>query len=241
MSLFLDLAVVIIIITFILSARRRGFVSSVIKLAGTLLSFAAALYYSGPLAGWMYDKFFEKKILDAVSKNIESYSIESLESFSAGLESVFEALPNFIGQALRLQSESTIKDWYEAFLHSDTMSIHLSLVNTIISPLVTGLLKAILFCVIFGLLMFFVNKLSHLLRAIKVIPIVGGINSLLGGILGLLHGILVVFVLAAAVWVVVSISGDSLSFITNQIINDSYLFKYFYKAGPWVDEAIRLM
>ena len=241
LALLLDVIVIVIIISLILTARRKGFLSSVVKLIGSLISLAVAMYYCSPLANWVYRVFLEKRILEAVSDNIGELSAQSLEAFAIGLESTFNSLPAFIGQLLQSSSAGALENWYEAFLYSDTISRAAAMTNSVIAPIVISLLKAIVFCVIFGVLSMAVNRLSQVLHTVNAIPVIGGINSLLGGVLGLVQGMLYVFVLAAVVWILISVTGDSLSFITNKIINDSHLFKYFYNAGPWVDGMMRLL
>ena len=58
-AVLLDVIVVLILLLITLSAYRKGFLHSVILLAGYVASVIAAALLSGPAAGFIYERFLE--------------------------------------------------------------------------------------------------------------------------------------------------------------------------------------
>jgi hypothetical protein len=89
--------------------------------------------------------------------------------------------------------------------------------------------------------MLLVNALAGLLRGVNKIPLLGTVNALLGGVFGALQGMLYVFVGASVLWLLLTASGGSLPFLTGETVEKTFLFKHFLLAGPWVDNALKLV
>ena len=51
--------------------------------------------------------------------------------------------------------------------------------------------------------------------------------------IGAAQGLLYVFVFASLLWFIVSATGDGMGIISNSEIEKTFLFRWFYLAGPW--------
>ena len=86
---------------------------------------------------------------------------------------------------------------------------------------------------LFTVLMLLVNTIAGLLKSVNFLPVIGSLNEILGGVLGAAQGLLYVFVFASLLWFIVSATGDGMGIISNSEIEKTFLFRWFYLAGPW--------
>ncbi|MEG2174959.1 MAG: CvpA family protein [Oscillospiraceae bacterium] len=228
----LDAVTVVVVLISAVTAYRRGFLNSIVRLVGTLGSALLCMHYSDPAAEWIYGRFFEKRVLTAISENIDRFGQPGLEAFSKGLEGLMQHLPMGIRQALGLRLPQDLKLWYDKVWGSAS-DFPLALADSVISPLAVSLLQAIIFCVLFALCSFAVGALARLLKGVNRVPLIGGVNAVLGGLLGIVQGLLYVFVLASLLWLLIAATGDTLTPITSGAIGQTVLFRHFLEIAPW--------
>lgn len=241
MFIIWDLLVVAVVAFCALMAYHKGFLNAVVRLVGTVGALALSLVYSAPAARLVYENFFEQRVLNAVTENIGRFGEPGTEAFAEGMKALVESLPPVFAQAIQSDTSGMFEEWYGKALTSGAETLSASLAESVIGPIAVGLLQAVAFCLLFGVSMLLVNLLAGMLRGVNKIPLVGTVNALLGGVFGAAQGMLYVFVGAAVLWLVMTAAGGSLPWLSAETVEQTFLFKYFFLAGPWADNALKLV
>lgn len=90
------------------------------------------------------------------------------------------------------------------------------------------MLRSLLFFVIFGVSMPIVRRIARASSAVKKIPVAGKANTVLGGAAGFCEAMLYIALFTAVLRLVVGFSGGTLPFANEDIINDTFFYKYIY-------------
>ena len=72
MTIALDLILVLLFVLIVFLSYRRGFVRTVVELAGYILICVVAFACTGPLSNWIYDTFMAEPVTHAVADAIET-------------------------------------------------------------------------------------------------------------------------------------------------------------------------
>ena len=85
MNWILDLLVVGLVLFFIIMGVRRGFVSTLLDVAGTLLAVVLAFSLSASLSNTIYQSFVEPAVSNAVDSALADYTGNAIEETVNGL------------------------------------------------------------------------------------------------------------------------------------------------------------
>lgn len=91
-----------------------------------------------------------------------------------------------------------------------------------------SVLRVLVFAVLVLLLYLVLKVLERVFKNANKTPLIGTVNKLLGGLLGGLFGILLSLVIVTVASILITASGDSLSWLNSQIIEQTKIFKLFY-------------
>lgn len=241
MPWILDALTVVIIAVFALSSYRKGFLNAVVVLLGSLGALFVSLTYSQPVAELVYQQFFHEKIAAVVAQHMGSFTAADAAAFAQGIEDMAGELPAVFSSALGSQLGLYVGQWYEQLANSSAQEATAVIANAIVAPVAVGLLRVVVFFIMFSLLMLLVKTVAGLLKTVNYLPLIGTFNALLGGVLGAIQGMLYVFVVSAVLWFLISSSGGQFGPVSADIVGQTLLFKYFYTAGPWVNSAVHLV
>ncbi|MEA5050144.1 MAG: CvpA family protein [Oscillospiraceae bacterium] len=204
------LTAVIVVICFIVS-WKRGLVSTVIRLVGCAASILFGWWASGKLATIVYDRFLKDKLVDIVSQRVANQAVSS---------GTWGVLGRFVDRIL------------SAATGTDTSAASETIVDNMLSQPATAVVRAILFILLFFLLMLVVKGLNRAFRGINKVPVLGGANKLLGGVIGIAEGLLVCYIAVAAVSLIVTLTNNSLTWLNTDLIDVSKLFSLLYHFNP---------
>lgn len=241
MPWILDALTVVIIAVFALSSYRKGFLNAVVVLLGSLGALFVSLTYSQPVAELVYQQFFQEKIAAVVAQHMGAFTAADAAAFAQSIEDMAGELPAVFSSALGSQFGLYVGRWYEQFANSSAQEVTAVIAESIVAPVAIGLLRVVVFFIMFSLMMLLVKTVAGLLKTINYLPLIGTFNALLGGVLGAIQGMLYVFVLSAVLWFLISSSGGQFGPLSADMVDQTMLFKYFYTAGPWVNSAIKLI
>ena len=241
MPMLLDVITVIIVAIFAVSAYRKGFLNSIVMFLGTVGAMFAALTYSQPIARVIYENYLYERVSTLVAENLDKFSVPDVQAFTEGMQNLSQELPAFFSMLLQSEMGLNAELWYNQAINSGAATISAGIVDTVVTPIAIGLVRVVVFFIMFGVLMAIVNTAAGLLRTVNRIPLIGPLNEILGGVLGALQGMLYVFAVSAVLWFLLSAAGGTLGPFTNTAIDQTVLFRYFYAAGPWADSAIKLI
>ena len=146
------------------------------------------------------------------------------------LEQVIEELPSVLTNALSFE-------WDEVSLRlegigSSAMGLAEVFTDSIIAPSVVGLIRWVIFLLLFSLMLFVVHVFSKLLRELRRLPVIGTANSLLGGVVGFVEVILLVFAFTTALHLFFALTNDSVSWLCSDTVRATNILSKLYRYNP---------
>lgn len=241
MPWILDALTMVIIGACALSAYRKGFLGTLTALLASLAALYLSLRYSQTIAELVYTQFFSDKIATLVAQHLSDFTAADAAAFAQGIVNLASHLPGVFSTALRSELAIYVEQWYQQLAGSSAQAMTVAITNAIIAPLAIGLLRVIVFCVMFGLFSMLGNAAARLFKTVNHLPLIGTFNALLGGVLGAIQGMLYVFVASAVLWFILLASGGQFGPVSSEMIGQTLIFKCFYTAGPWVNSTIKLI
>ena len=228
MPLVLDVGLMAAVFLIVFMAARKGFVAAIVDLVGYIVSLIASWILSGTAAQWSYDNFLRERILKQVSSVLREYF--SVEEVMENLEQVIEELPSVLTNALSFE-------WDEVSLRlegigSSAMGLAEVYTDSIIAPSVVGLIRWVIFLLLFSLMLFVVHVFSKLLRELRRLPVIGTANSLLGGVVGFVEVILLVFAFTTALHLFFALTNDSVSWLCSDTVRATNILSKLYRYNP---------
>lgn len=103
-----------------------------------------------------------------------------------------------------------------------------AVLDNVAKPVVLVPVRTILFIIIFFLLLIILSVIIKATSIVNKLPIIGNLNSLLGGVLGLIEGLVVVFIIVILVHMTTAVTNNSLIFLNDMTINNSFAFSWVY-------------
>lgn len=237
MKWVLDGAALLVIVLMACQAYKKGFLNTVIRFVGMVFSVTAAVVVSQPVADYIFNNYLSEKIKDAVNGHISKMAQVDIESFAESLEQLSDSLPSIVSNIFSSDLELNIEQWYQQVIEGKGADMAAELIDGIIAPIATGMIRSIAFITIFAVLMIAVHIIAKLFIGVNHIPLIGPLNEVLGGMIGAAQGMLYMFVIASVVWFVLSASGGQIGPVTVDVVEDTILFKEFYNIGPWVEST----
>ena len=224
-AVLFDVIVVLILLLITLSAYRKGFLHSVILLAGYVASVIAAALLSGPAAGFIYERFLEPSLLEKTQELLDS--VPGLDQAEILIHELTELLPDVIVNPVLAAygGEAGLAGLLEngAVLSGQAVSEH------VVGPIVISMLQALLCLLIFFICVIIIKMIARSVQGVGRVPVLGPVNSALGAFLGVLQAIVAVYLLALAVSVIISLTADQLEWLNTGIVNATILFRRFYE------------
>lgn len=164
-------------------------------------------------------------------------SREEIEEKLTGLfdnqvnERILGALPAYMKDPVASylnNSEAIMTDVFRA-LNGTSRSAAEYIEETFIRSGVITLIRLGIFLLVFSVVMLAMRVISTGTNIIKAIPIASSLNAFLGVLLGILQGAAVILIIAVVIKALICLTGDELIVINSQTIEETYLFKAFYK------------
>lgn len=176
------------------------------------------------------DYGIEKMILASVLTD----NILKGEAFSAineALDKMSDQLPSFmsgIADSVSSGDKEIIHKIMLCTINTDTGSFSEAITDSMVKPVLLVPMRALIFLVLFVIILLILNLAAKMLKGINHIPLVGGINKLLGALAGFAQGAVVIFLVCIFVQVVISLSGNELIFLNTMTIDKTFLFQKVY-------------
>lgn len=170
----------------------------------------------------------EKIILSSViSDNISNGT--ALGSITGAIEEMAQSLPSFMsGVSDSLTSKDKINDVVISILDTESEDYAGAIADNVVKPVVLVPMRALIFAVLFAIIVIALNILAGLLKNINKIPLIGGVNKVLGAAAGAVQGAIVIFLICIFVQAVVALSGNELIFLNTMTIDESFIFRKIY-------------
>ncbi len=230
MPYILDAIVVIIIAVTAIVGYRRGFIRTIIQLAGCIVAFILALSLSGTVATMVYDEILR----DGLHEKIETAWSETVvegaaQTVTEQTEAVLDTLPEFVQTALDAE---TITQGIRDSVGNDQTGTAVAdyLVDDLIRPLMVAVIRFIAFLLLFAISMLLIRLLEKLLKPLTKIPLVRQTDGLLGAIVGLVKG--VVFAVVAVTIIQLIATGTTTGPFTQENLDNSLVAGWVAEINP---------
>lgn len=229
MSIILDVILLTILVAFVFTAAKKGFMLSLLELIAVIVALALSYQFSPVVAQAAYDGIVEESLIETVETQIDENL--NISSSTEQAEMVLDTIPDFMvtfASSVGIEVEEV-----RAKITSENFSaenLATELVDKVAQPIVVATLTAIFFVLLAALLLFVLKWLAQILAKLFKLPLIGTVNKVLGGTLGACKGIMVIIFVCTILQIVFA-GGD------NEIataVNGSYVVGLLDNINPFV-------
>ncbi|MEM1486276.1 CvpA family protein [Oscillospiraceae bacterium PP1C4] len=221
----LDVVACGIVIYCASAAAKKGFLRTVIQMIAYVAIVLAASYLSRAAAPVVYDRVVEPMLLQKIQGD------EALPDQSKSNASLVSVVPRGMLSMVdsALDSLDSMRDLLSENVNPEKIASDLmgDIADATVRPMMISAISMIGFVLLFAAFSLIANVLLSTLGVINYLPVIGTINALLGCAVGILQGLLIVWVLAILLQGVLHLSPDGWWIFNQNVIDRSYLFKYF--------------
>lgn len=221
MSIFLlDGVIIILFALFIFLGFKNGVARSLISFIGAIFSLIFSIYISSLASEAIYDTFIEKNLTSSINQTISDKNFKS--------EDIFNNLPNFVSNALRIYNITNEK--VSSIARSSGLDKE-KVLSDLFSRAIKGVIRDILSILIFWLLMILIGTICKNLSYVFKLPVLRQIDGLLGGIFGAFKGYVVIVILMMFLKMFLPISKVVPEVLSDKNIDSTVLFSHMYKSN----------
>ncbi len=210
-----DVIFVLLVLAVAYTGMRRGFVSGLLNLGGSIAGIIGGVLGARQWAPQIYANYLGERIGERVRQAVAEYGADA-----AG---AVEAIP-FLPQEIKGELVSIVDGAAE-----DMVPRIVRLLEPVVLPIVQGLLFLIICLVVYTA----VRILARALRSINSLPVLGQVNKIFGFALGFVTGILDCWLLAMLLWAASGIAMGRLPFVTQEVLAHSYIYTFLGNFNPF--------
>ncbi len=228
MSYILDAIVVLIILFYIFTSAKKGFVRTLIEVIGFVAAIVIAFTISTPIAEVAYDNFVYPSVVESVENS-------GKDNINDAVDAIWEELPDFITENSFIgvsKDEVVLSAENEVSNSSDYIARGVS--DSVIKPTAVKLISVIISFILVVVLLFDAKVLAKYVNKLFTFSIVGEINKFLGGVLGIVKGAAIATIFCLIISIILSFTKDGFLIFTYDAINSSYLFKFLMGFSPFI-------
>lgn len=225
-GIFLDLAIVVVVLLFLYLGAKKGFILTLCSLIAVIVALVGANLVADAAAPMVADAIqpkLEQVITDQLNEVIDQMDFFQMDSLPPTAEDIplSEVLEVLRENELYKQFLGGIEDALEEGAAASAASAAAQVAAAVAAQLARG----IIFVAAFFILLILWGIFSHALDLVSKLPVLDQLNHTLGGILGALKGLIIAYV---AVLVLYHLTGT----ITPEMAQDSYLFSFLARFDP---------
>ncbi len=217
--LIYDAAVVAVLALFVWRSWKKGLLLSLCGLVVALLAFWGAGFLADLLDAPMADAI-QPKLASAIEDNISDYMDPHYDDLSPAdpidglreMGGLYEWVADTLAET-RASMDSMVLDTVQGVARAAAQAIAVQIAHTVI------------FALAFVLLFILLTLLLHALNLVAKLPGLNFCNGLGGGLIGLAKGVVILFVAVACL----RFFGN---FITQEVVDNTYLLKLFVQFDP---------
>lgn len=206
-ALVIDIISVILIVVSFVRGSMKGFIKSVWRLAAWVIT--AVLTFS--LLTPAYEFALNLPASEKLNTQVHQYLDERLTNGNEQEAVMITGLPEFLGESIDLGQLTS-----EAAQNFDNA------VSDFAKNITNIIIKIAVFILLFLIIRILLWLVFNVLNVASKLPVIKGANKLLGGIAGVLGTMFVIYLVCAFISFFASNAG------VIEVINSSYIVKYFY-------------
>lgn len=214
-GLVLDLIFLALLLWAAVQGARRGLVSSMLRLIGSVAGIIGGVWAARAWALPLYRNHIGVAAGERLAAALADYGNDltaALQSLTFLPHNVYELLENILQTAT-----------------DDAVPQFVNVLEPVILPLVQALVF-ILVCLAVRLL---VRLLARLFRHLNDLPLLGEVNKALGFAFGAVTGVLDCWLLSVGLWLVASVTGGSVAWLTPGTLDLSAVYRLLAHANPF--------
>ncbi|MBQ3258987.1 MAG: CvpA family protein [Clostridia bacterium] len=230
MPYILDAIVVVIVAVAAIVGYRRGFIRTIIQLAGCIIAFILALSLSATVSTVVYDGLLRDGLHEKIETTWSETVVEgAAQTLTEQTQAVFDTLPTFVQTALDTE---TITQGIQDSVGNDHTGTAVAdyLVDDLIRPVMVAVIRFVAFLLLFAILMIVIRLLEKLLKPITKLPLVRQTDGLLGTVVGLAKG--AVFALVAVTIMQLIAAGTTTGPFTQKNLDNSVVAGWIAQINP---------
>lgn len=197
MNYIIDIVILVIFAVCIITGVIKGFVKSLMDLITNILAVIVARILSVQLAPQFFERFFENTIATKLETEIATLGSSATEQVQSALNSIPESMNGFLsllGMDIQAVTESLSQQ-----ISASGGNVLDALMLNVVTPVMTVILKIILFVAIFVLSIFILKLFTFVIEKFAELPVIKQANGIFGGVFGAVKGIVVAAVLCFAI------------------------------------------
>ena len=210
-SFLFDIICTVVWLLLAVRYARKGFLASVVQLAGSLFSLTGARAFSGWAAGQVFQNFFAGSFRDQIAASITAGGVVDLSGIAQ----------RYAGSVSAVLSDNAV-------VLADVI------VQKVLAPLLTPVISLVLFFVAFALLRMLVSLLVTVLGLVNKLPVVGTVNRWLGWTAGGIASLLDIYLVLCVLWALIVITGGNLTMLNDTVMSSSLYYKVFNVFNPFL-------
>lgn len=215
-GLIYDLIFLVLLLGGAILGKRRGFLSGLVGLVGSVAGILAGVYASRNWASSLYYDNIGVTIGETVTKSMA----ETGGDLAAAINSI-----SFLPDAVREKLTTALTNLTAAAVPQ--------IVNAL-APVLLPMLQAVFFLLVWVAARALFHLLARWLRGINALPLVGTVNKVLGFALGFVSGTLNCWILSLALWLIATVSGGKLEVLNFSVLQSSALYRLLETLNPFV-------
>ena len=203
-AIFVDLIIAALLVLALVQGARQGFVQALTRIAVVVAALLLAGWIAEPAAKWLEPMLTEKLEQRLTAQGQTEDAGAMLAAFGYQGETLEQVLDNVLEKAQQAGE---------------------TLLSAVVSAAIKSAAYAVVYVVLFLLLLILLRLALTPLHLFTKLPVVHGVNAVLGGALGLVKGALLLFLVVWALqkWQL---------FITPDMVQNSFLLKFFATNSP---------
>lgn len=222
MTWIYDLILVLIFVFLILRGWRQGVMATLLRLLGWVMAAFVIIGWAGEWSGRVYESVVEKPVTAAVSAAIPADAVNAMNSTADAVESLQGVLDELSGILGGREIDASSADAIVAMLRQDGASLAEAITQTVLEPVLLGVLQAVISLGILVVCLFVFRFLSRLsAHGSRGRGILGKVNKILGGVLGAVESVAVAYVYAFLLSALAS--ALTVDWLTPSIVNSTAL------------------
>ena len=226
-SFLFDIICTAVWLVLIVRYARKGFLASVVQMAGNLISLLGAHQLSSACAGWVFENLLAGGFRTQIAASISARGVVDLSGIA-------QRYAGFLPEGFRASIVAACERSIGAVLADNAVVLADTIVEKVLQPLLTPVITLVLFFVFYALLRLLVSLLVTVLGLVNKLPVIGTVNRWLGWVTGALTALLDIYMVLCVVWGIIVITGGNLNVLNDSVMSGSLYYKVFNVFNPFL-------
>lgn len=224
--LLIDIIALFLIIVIIVVAYRRGFLRSLLSLFGFLIAGAFSFIFGKMIAEGIFDSLVRPWLTTLVETEVVAGTNNNI---AAAVENMYVSLPGLFSGPLNFLfgSKEEITNSLNSAVTENAAGLTGSIVD-LLRPMIVVLISILTILILFILCSLALRVIDRLLIQVRRLPVIGTFDGLLGAVVGVLQALFWMFILVFLAKAVILLSAGELSWLNDEVVNSTLLFRWFY-------------